>query len=142
MSKPSEAELPTANASTSSSTSSENAIPPPPNAVVSGDASSSTVTAPSESSASSASSATRADVVRVAKHRVALHFGYNGAGYYGLQVNPGYPTIEQDLENAIHKAGFESLEDVTIITITYYYYYYSVLFPSIFSWWFGFIMFS
>jgi hypothetical protein len=39
------------------------------------------------------------------KKKVALLFGYVGAGYQGLQMNPGAHTIEEDLERALHEEG-------------------------------------
>ena len=40
-----------------------------------------------------------------AKRKVALLVAYNGAGYQGLQKNPGATTIEDALEKAMHQAG-------------------------------------
>eukprot|EP00879_Flechtneria_rotunda_P024275 GHRR01025727.1.p1 GENE.GHRR01025727.1~~GHRR01025727.1.p1 ORF type:complete len:494 (+),score=222.50 GHRR01025727.1:219-1700(+) len=39
------------------------------------------------------------------KRKIALHLAYLGIGYYGMQRNPGFPTIEADLESALVKAG-------------------------------------
>jgi len=39
------------------------------------------------------------------KKKFALLFGYNGIGYKGLQINPGFKTIEGELEKAICKTG-------------------------------------
>lgn len=39
------------------------------------------------------------------KRKVALYVAYIGAGYHGMQRNPGYPSIEGELEKAICKAG-------------------------------------
>jgi tRNA pseudouridine38-40 synthase len=39
------------------------------------------------------------------KERVAILFGYIGAGYQGLQKNPNAKTIEDELEKAIFAAG-------------------------------------
>lgn len=39
------------------------------------------------------------------KRKVALFFAYIGAGYQGMQRNPGAKTIEGELELALHKAG-------------------------------------
>ncbi len=40
------------------------------------------------------------------KVKYALIVSYNGTGYRGLQMNPGTKTIEQDIEEAIYKAGY------------------------------------
>lgn len=39
------------------------------------------------------------------KRKIALFLSYVGAGYQGMQRNPGVKTIEEDLFTAIHKAG-------------------------------------
>ncbi|XP_060582562.1 pseudouridylate synthase 1 homolog [Ruditapes philippinarum] len=39
------------------------------------------------------------------KRKVALLIAYNGKGYYGLQLNPGFPSIEGDIIKAILEAG-------------------------------------
>ncbi len=39
------------------------------------------------------------------KRKVAVLLGYVGAGYAGLQRNPGVRTIEDELERAFHAAG-------------------------------------
>lgn len=39
------------------------------------------------------------------KRKMAILVGYLGAGYQGLQRNPGVKTIEAELENAICEAG-------------------------------------
>ncbi|KAL3158514.1 hypothetical protein ABBQ38_010743 [Trebouxia sp. C0009 RCD-2024] len=39
------------------------------------------------------------------KRKVALYISYIGAGYHGMQRNPGYPSIEGELEKAICNAG-------------------------------------
>ncbi|CAO3619139.1 unnamed protein product [Cunninghamella blakesleeana] len=45
---------------------------------------------------------------RIPKKKVALLFGFNGSGYQGLQFNPNIRSIEQELFNAIYKAGLVS----------------------------------
>ncbi|KAL6942400.1 hypothetical protein ACO0QE_003575 [Hanseniaspora vineae] len=42
---------------------------------------------------------------RLPKRKVAVLFGYCGAGYHGLQYNPPSHTIEAELYNAMVKAG-------------------------------------
>ncbi|RUS88057.1 hypothetical protein EGW08_004223 [Elysia chlorotica] len=37
------------------------------------------------------------------KRKIALMIAYNGAGYYGVQVNPGFPTIESEFFPALVK---------------------------------------
>lgn len=37
------------------------------------------------------------------KRKIALLIAYNGAGYYGVQINPGYPTIESEFFPALVK---------------------------------------
>ncbi|GFN82400.1 tRNA pseudouridine synthase [Plakobranchus ocellatus] len=39
------------------------------------------------------------------KRKIALLIAYNGAGYYGVQVNPGFPTIESEFFPALVKVG-------------------------------------
>ena len=39
------------------------------------------------------------------KRKVVVMFGYVGAGYQGMQRNPGAKTIEDALERAFHAAG-------------------------------------
>eukprot|EP00878_Enallax_costatus_P017892 GHUV01018804.1.p1 GENE.GHUV01018804.1~~GHUV01018804.1.p1 ORF type:complete len:472 (+),score=148.98 GHUV01018804.1:87-1418(+) len=39
------------------------------------------------------------------KRKVAMHLAYLGKGYHGMQRNPGFPTIEAELETALVKAG-------------------------------------
>ncbi|KAI9350344.1 pseudouridine synthase [Obelidium mucronatum] len=39
------------------------------------------------------------------KQRMAVLFGYCGTGYKGSQINPGQPTIEKELMDALVKAG-------------------------------------
>ncbi|PRP85926.1 hypothetical protein PROFUN_06048 [Planoprotostelium fungivorum] len=56
-----------------------------------------------------------------AKRKVALVLAYNGEGYKGSQKNPGVPTIDEDLEKAIIKAGGireENLDDLQKIAWT------------------------
>eukprot|EP01147_Barroeca_monosierra_P009309 gene9309-1576_t len=45
----------------------------------------------------------RADGCRIKKRAILL--GFNGAGYYGMQRNHGYMTIEEDLLTAFYEAG-------------------------------------
>ncbi|XP_074641522.1 pseudouridylate synthase 1 homolog [Tubulanus polymorphus] len=42
---------------------------------------------------------------RLKKKKVALLLSYSGKGYYGMQLNPGFPTIEDELLTALCKAG-------------------------------------
>ncbi|KAI7856226.1 pseudouridine synthase [Circinella umbellata] len=42
---------------------------------------------------------------RLPKKKVALLVGFNGTGYQGMQLNPGAKTIEDDLFQALCKAG-------------------------------------
>lgn len=57
-------------------------------------------------SASAAEENPRLHTVNPAKKRkVALYLAYIGHGYQGMQKNPGAKTIEEDLFNAIHRAG-------------------------------------
>ncbi|ELU03937.1 hypothetical protein CAPTEDRAFT_83969, partial [Capitella teleta] len=39
------------------------------------------------------------------KKKVAMFMCYSGKGYFGMQRNPGYATIERDLIDALAKAG-------------------------------------
>lgn len=39
------------------------------------------------------------------KRKVALLIAYNGKGYYGLQINPGLPTVEADICKALLNVG-------------------------------------
>jgi hypothetical protein len=39
------------------------------------------------------------------KRKVVVMLGYVGAGYQGMQRNPGARTIEDELERAFHAAG-------------------------------------
>ena len=50
-------------------------------------------------------SKTEGDGERPMKRKIALLLAYNGAGYQGLQKNPGAVTVEETLESAIHRAG-------------------------------------
>lgn len=49
-----------------------------------------------------------------AKRKCAVHFGYVGAAYYGLQHNndPVHPSIEQVMIDALNKCGFISDENL------------------------------
>ncbi|KAL1530086.1 hypothetical protein AB1Y20_001008 [Prymnesium parvum] len=49
---------------------------------------------------------------RVGKRKVALLLAYNGARYQGLQKNPNAVTVEEKLEQAIHRAGGISDDNV------------------------------
>jgi tRNA U38,U39,U40 pseudouridine synthase TruA len=40
-----------------------------------------------------------------ARSRVALVVGYNGEGYFGLQWQPGHPSVEAELVAALRGAG-------------------------------------
>ncbi|KAI9269058.1 pseudouridine synthase [Phascolomyces articulosus] len=42
---------------------------------------------------------------RLPKKKVALLIGFNGTGYQGMQLNPGAKTIEDDIFQALCKAG-------------------------------------
>ncbi|WVZ83749.1 hypothetical protein U9M48_030856 [Paspalum notatum var. saurae] len=42
---------------------------------------------------------------RYKRRKVAILLGYYGAGYQGMQKNPGARTIEGDLEEALYQAG-------------------------------------
>uniref|UniRef100_A0A0E0K3D7 Pseudouridine synthase I TruA alpha/beta domain-containing protein n=1 Tax=Oryza punctata TaxID=4537 RepID=A0A0E0K3D7_ORYPU len=42
---------------------------------------------------------------RYKRRKVAILLGYCGAGYQGMQKNPGARTIEGDLEEALYRAG-------------------------------------
>ena len=46
------------------------------------------------------------------KRKVVVLFGYVGAGYQGMQRNPGARTIEDELERALHAAGCISDENM------------------------------
>uniref|UniRef100_A0A0B6Z3F8 Pseudouridine synthase I TruA alpha/beta domain-containing protein n=1 Tax=Arion vulgaris TaxID=1028688 RepID=A0A0B6Z3F8_9EUPU len=39
------------------------------------------------------------------KRKIAMLVAYNGAGYYGVQVNPGFQTIESEIFPALVKVG-------------------------------------
>ncbi|BFZ01066.1 hypothetical protein BsWGS_04105 [Bradybaena similaris] len=39
------------------------------------------------------------------KRKIAMLVAYNGAGYYGVQINPGFQTIESEIFPALVKAG-------------------------------------
>lgn len=49
---------------------------------------------------------------RYSKKKFALFLGYNGEQYYGMQVNPGVPTIEQVLMTTLYNTGmiFEQVD--------------------------------
>eukprot|EP01134_Creolimax_fragrantissima_P007605 CFRG7605T1 len=44
-------------------------------------------------------------VPRPPKRKIALLLSYCGTGYYGMQINEGVPTIEEELRVAFSKAG-------------------------------------
>jgi tRNA pseudouridine38-40 synthase len=46
------------------------------------------------------------------KRKVVVLLGYVGAGYQGMQRNPGAKTIEDELERAFHAAGGISNENM------------------------------
>ena len=46
------------------------------------------------------------------KRKVIVLFGYVGAGYQGMQRNPGARTIEDELERAFYAAGCISDENM------------------------------
>jgi tRNA pseudouridine38-40 synthase len=46
------------------------------------------------------------------KRKVVVLFGYVGAGYQGMQRNPGARTIEDELERAFYAAGGISDENM------------------------------
>jgi tRNA pseudouridine38-40 synthase len=46
-----------------------------------------------------------ADAPSSKKRKVAVTLGFVGAGYAGMQRNPGVRTIEDELEEAFHAAG-------------------------------------
>jgi tRNA pseudouridine38-40 synthase len=48
---------------------------------------------------------------RYKRRKVAILLGYCGAGYQGMQKNPGARTIEGDLEEALYQAGAVPEED-------------------------------
>lgn len=45
------------------------------------------------------------DTNPLGKRKVALLVAYNGVGFHGLQKNPDVVTVEETLEQAIHRAG-------------------------------------
>lgn len=46
------------------------------------------------------------------KRKVVVLLGYVGAGYQGMQRNPGARTVEDELERAFHAAGGISNENM------------------------------
>ncbi|XP_023943417.2 pseudouridylate synthase 1 homolog isoform X2 [Bicyclus anynana] len=48
---------------------------------------------------------------RIKRKKMAMLLGYCGVDYYGMQRNPGVPTIEEDLLKALHDAKYLSPED-------------------------------
>jgi hypothetical protein len=58
-----------------------------------------------EVSADGAGASEKAAKPKYKKRKMALFFAYIGAGYQGMQRNPGAKTIEGELEQALFKAG-------------------------------------
>ncbi|XP_045779174.1 tRNA pseudouridine synthase A isoform X1 [Maniola jurtina] len=50
---------------------------------------------------------------RIKRKKVAMLLGYCGVDYYGMQRNPGVPTIEEDLLKALFDAKYITEEDFT-----------------------------
>ena len=56
--------------------------------------------------------------IRVKRKNYAMMLGYLGKNYYGMQRNPGMPTIEEDLIKAMLKAelinseAFETIQNI------------------------------
>ncbi|KAK4048363.1 tRNA pseudouridine synthase 1 [Microbotryomycetes sp. JL221] len=50
---------------------------------------------------------------RLPKKKVAMLVGYNGLGYKGSQINPGVPTLEGTIFEALIKAGAISEDNAT-----------------------------
>ncbi|XP_039760119.1 tRNA pseudouridine synthase A isoform X1 [Pararge aegeria] len=48
---------------------------------------------------------------RIKKKKVAMLLGYCGVDYYGMQRNPGVPTIEEELLKALYDANYITKED-------------------------------
>ncbi|XP_026500207.2 pseudouridylate synthase 1 homolog isoform X1 [Vanessa tameamea] len=48
---------------------------------------------------------------RIKKKKMAVLLGYCGVDYYGMQRNPGVPTIEEDLLKALYDAKYITEED-------------------------------
>lgn len=48
---------------------------------------------------------------RLPKRKVALYLGYNGTGYFGMQINGSLPTIEADLFKALCESGCVSSDN-------------------------------
>ncbi|XP_072933162.1 pseudouridylate synthase 1 homolog isoform X2 [Epargyreus clarus] len=48
---------------------------------------------------------------RIKRKKMALLLGYSGVDYYGMQRNPGVPTIEEDLLKALRDAKYITEED-------------------------------
>ncbi|KAL2725296.1 ATPase family AAA domain-containing protein [Vespula squamosa] len=54
----------------------------------------------------------KVDVVKIKKRPYALMMGYLGRDYYGMQINPGMKTIEDDLLNALLKNNLITTENI------------------------------
>lgn len=50
---------------------------------------------------------------RIKRKKMAMLLGYSGVNYYGMQRNPGVPTIEEDLLKALLEAKYIKEEDFT-----------------------------
>lgn len=48
---------------------------------------------------------------RIPKRKFALLMGFSGSGYYGMQINKEFPTIELDLFRALRKLGVINAEE-------------------------------
>ncbi|XP_046972184.1 tRNA pseudouridine synthase A isoform X2 [Vanessa cardui] len=48
---------------------------------------------------------------RIKRKKMAVLLGYCGVNYYGMQRNPGVPTIEEDLLKALYDAKYITEED-------------------------------
>jgi len=54
-------------------------------------------------------------LVRIRKNKFAVFLSYCGAGYNGLQRNPGYPTIEEEVLKALLKSNHIDDQDFTCL---------------------------
>nr|XP_050845079.1 pseudouridylate synthase 1 homolog [Vespula vulgaris] len=54
----------------------------------------------------------KVDVVKIKKRPYALMMGYLGRDYYGMQINRGMKTIEDDLLNALLKNNLITTENI------------------------------
>ncbi|CAG9568346.1 unnamed protein product [Danaus chrysippus] len=48
---------------------------------------------------------------RIKRKKMAMLLGYCGVNYYGMQRNPGVPTIEEDLLKALYEAKYITEDD-------------------------------